>query len=273
MAAVFAARDYDGTPGLDARLLVAHVLGIEADQVPLRDDEPVSDEIAERAMALAERRGAGEPVARIVGWREFHGLRIGLSADTLVPRPDTETLVDAVIAERRDLIGDALTILDLGTGTGAILLALLVAFPHATGVGVDTSAGALAAARSNAERLGLSSRLRLVQGDWASGIDSRFDVVVSNPPYVETAAIESLAVEVRRFDPYVSLDGGADGLDAIRAIVADLGRLLAAGGSGVVEIGAGQAPAVAKLAANHGFSTRMVTDLAGIERVAVLRKR
>ncbi|CAN5283400.1 peptide chain release factor N(5)-glutamine methyltransferase [soil metagenome] len=273
LAGAFAARGYDGTPALDARLLVAHVLGIDAGQVPLRDDAAVGADVVEQAMAFAHRRAAGEPVARIVGWKEFHGLRIGLSADTLVPRPDTETLVDAVTAERRQGADAPLTILDLGTGTGAILLALLAALPNATGVGVDASPGALATARANAERLGFSGRVRFVEGDWARGVDGGFDVVVSNPPYITTAEIESLAVEVRNFDPHVSLDGGPDGLAAIRTIVADLGRLLGEGGSGFVEIGAGQAAAVAKIAANHGFSTRMITDLAGIERVAFLSRR
>jgi release factor glutamine methyltransferase len=210
-------------------------------------------------------------VARIVGRKEFYGIEVELSPDTLVPRPDTETLVDAVLATRRH--EDAVAILDLGTGSGAILLALLAELPNATGVGVDLSEGAVAAARGNAARLGLAERAAFAVGDWAAGIDRRFDVVVANPPYIESEAIAGLPVEVRDHDPHLALDGGADGLDAVRAILPDLDRVLAENGAAFVEIGFGQGPAVARLAAENRFVSTFRRDLAGIERVAEIGRR
>jgi release factor glutamine methyltransferase len=274
LAAAFAVRGYEGTPALDARLLVAHLLRLSPEAVPLHDEDAVSAGMVAEAAAIAKRRGEGEPVARIVGVREFHGLMFQLSADTLVPRPDTETVVDAALAaiDLRGPRDGPLTILDLGTGSGAILLALLAALPRATGVGVDLAAGAIATARANAGRLGLAAQAEFVQSDWASAIDARFDIVVANPPYIESGTIDTLAVEVSRFDPHVALDGGLDGLRAIRAIAADLGRVLAESGAAFVEIGAGQGPAVREIAAAHDFSARMVNDLTGMERVAVLER-
>jgi release factor glutamine methyltransferase len=255
---------------LDARLIVAHALGMAPDAVLFHDDDAIGGAAMVRARNLAHRRAQGEPVARIVGEKEFYGLTFGLSPDTLVPRPDTEALVDAVVElVDRD---SAVAILDLGTGSGAILLALLSQLPNAAGVGVDISAGAIATAAGNARRFGLDSRAAFAVGNWASGITTEFAVVVSNPPYIAHGEIAGLPVEVRDHDPHVSLDGGDDGLDAIRAILSDIERVLAPSGAAFVEIGFGQADAVASLAAKHGFKTTFRRDLAGIERVAILSR-
>ncbi|HVY20535.1 MAG TPA: peptide chain release factor N(5)-glutamine methyltransferase [Bauldia sp.] len=253
---------------LDARLLVAHAMGIQPDAVLFRDGEAAGAGVALRAMNLADRRKRGEPVARIVGEKEFYGLTFGLSPATLVPRPDTETLVDAVLEV---IDRDApVAILDLGTGTGAILLALLSQLPNGAGVGVDVSADALATAAENAARLGLATRAAFGVGDWARGITTEFAIVVCNPPYIAHGEIASLPVDVRDYDPHIALDGGDDGLDAYRAILSDLDRVLAEDGVAFLEIGFGQGDAVAALAAENGFSTTFRRDLAGIERVAIL---
>ncbi|MCR4281513.1 MAG: peptide chain release factor N(5)-glutamine methyltransferase, partial [Bauldia sp.] len=206
---------------------------------------------------------------------EFHGLTFALSPDTLIPRPDTETLVDAALAaiEEEWSRNATLNILDLGTGSGAILIALLVELPNSRGVGIDLSRGAIATAAENAARHGLAERATFSLGDWTRGIKERFDVVVANPPYVETGAIAGLQVEVRDHDPHLALDGGADGFDSIHAIIADLDRILAVGGVALIEIGAGQAETVLGLADAHGFACGFRRDLAGIERVAVLSRQ
>jgi release factor glutamine methyltransferase len=258
------------TAALDARLIVAHALGVSGERAIALDDVPVDEALADAARALARRRGTGEPVARILCEKEFYGLPFRLAAETLVPRPDTETLVDAVVADhRRDV---AITILDLGTGSGAILIALLRELPRATGVGIDKAENAVATARGNAERNGVGERARFAQGDWAAGLSGPFDVVVSNPPYIPSGEIPSLPVEVRNHDPHLALDGGDDGLDTIRTILSDLDRVLAANGRAYVEIGFGQAAEVSHIAQTVGFAAAFRQDLAGIDRVAVLRR-
>jgi release factor glutamine methyltransferase len=263
------------TAALDARIIVAHLLGCVPEQLPLRDEEEADGSLAAAAETFAARRARGEPVARILGEKEFHGLTFALSPDTLIPRPDTETLVDAALAvvdAERDR--DApLAILDLGTGSGAILISLLSELPKARGTGIDAATGAVETATENAARHGVADRARFAVGDWTRGIRDRFDLVVANPPYVESSAIAGLPVEVREHDPHLALDGGADGMDAIHAILADLDRVLAEGGVGFVEIGAGQAEIVGGLAEAHGFRCAFRRDLAGIDRVAVLRRQ
>lgn len=263
------------TAALDARIIVAHLLGCVPEQLPLRDTEAAPEALATEALALAARRAAGEPVARIVGEKEFHGLTFALSADTLVPRPDTETLVDAAVefANARDAAGTGVSILDLGTGSGAILVSLLSALPKATGLGIDIAPGAIETARVNAARHSVETRSRFAEGNWATGIRERFDIVAANPPYIETGVIAGLAVDVREHDPHLALDGGADGLDAIFSILADLDRVLADGGLGLIEVGAGQAATVKGLAEAHGFDCRFRRDLAGIDRVALMRRQ
>jgi len=253
---------------LDARMIVAHVLRCRPNDLPLRDLDEVPVESIAAIRQLAERRIAGEPIARILGEKEFYGLTFMLSPATLVPRPDTETLVAAVLAAIDRAAAPA--ILDLGTGSGAILLTLLTELPNATGVGVDLSAEALATATRNAELIGIARRVQFREGNWTAGIERRFDLIVSNPPYIASDEIATLPVEVREHDPHVALDGGGDGLAAYRAIFADIRRVLAPGGRVFLEIGFGQAADVSRLAAEAGFDTTFESDLAGIERVAVL---
>lgn len=275
LAAEFARTGRDGTAMLDARLLVAHVLGVDPARLALDDGAPVDAKAEVEATALIERRIAGEPVARIVGRSAFFGLEFAVGADTLVPRPDSETVVEAALAfaEDRDGRQRPPTILDLGTGSGILLLTLLSRLPLATGVGVDIAPGALSVARENAAALGLSDRLQFVLGDWGSALTGGFDIVVANPPYIESAVIADLQVEVARHDPHIALDGGVDGLEAVRAILVDLDRLLAGAGRGFIEIGFDQAAAVAALAEAHGFYATFHRDLGEIERVAELRRK
>lgn len=253
---------------LDARLLMADAAGLDIAALIARAD----DELPALAEALfaahLRRRLDGEPVARILGEKEFWGLPFRLNAATLVPRPETETLVEAVIAEARRRFPPGISICDLGTGSGAILIALLTELPEARGIGTDLSENALGAARQNAERLGVAERIRFQRADFATAPDRRFDVVVSNPPYVPSAAIAGLDREVRDHDPRPALDGGPDGLAAYRTILARADRLLAEGGLLAFEVGHDQGDAVAALCAAAGFSGVAVhKDLGGIGRV------
>lgn len=267
-------REIAGTLGergaIEARLLVAAATGIGADSLPLADEREVGAGEVAAARALAERRRAGEPVSRILGNRPFWTLTLGLGADTLDPRPDTETVVEAALERLRDMT--APTILDLGTGSGAILLALLSELPGAEGIGVDLAPGAVAVAAANAARNGLAERARFVVGNWGESLTVRFDAIVANPPYIRSADVAGLDPEVREHDPLLALDGGADGLDAYRAIIGDLGRLLKPAGFAVFELGIGQHRAVATLAANAGFDSAVRNDLAGIARALVVFK-
>ena len=271
----FAADGRDGSPGLDARLLVAHALGRDGSQVAVFDDLPVGADDREVAIGLAERRIAGEPVARIVGRKEFWGLDFELSGETLVPRPDTETLVEAALEaiDRDERRNDGLAILDIGTGSGAILLALLSELPAATGLGTDRAPGAVLTASRNAARLGLAARARFAVADWAAAARGGFNVIVANPPYIESETISGLPAEVARHDPRLGLDGGIDGLDAYRAILADLGRLLSEQGRAFLEVGSGQAGAVLALAGGCGFDAVSRRDLAGVDRVIEIWRR
>lgn len=257
----------------DARLLLAEALSCAPGDLLLRADAPVPEAEARAARAFAARRAAGEPVARIRGRREFWSLDFLLSPDTLVPRPDTETLVEAALAAcpERDA---PLRILDLGTGTGAILAALLAERPRAFGLGVDRSEGAARTAWDNLVRNGLGGRAQVMVGDWGAALAGRFDLVVSNPPYITSAEMTELPVEVRRYDPRLALEAGADGLDAYRAITAGLPRLLAPGAVAVLELGAGQEAAVAGLARNAGLliDGPARRDLAGTPRALVARR-
>jgi release factor glutamine methyltransferase len=265
----FAAEHRSATPALDARLLVAEAIGIDATGLALHDDQPVDEAAEARAIAFVERRLVGEPVARIIARQEFWGLELEIGPDTLVPRPDTETLVEAALGfidsdGRRD---EALSLLDIGTGSGAILLALLSELPKAEGIATDRVASALTIARDNARRLGLAKRAGFIAGNWAEAVGGPFDLVLANPPYIESEMIAGLQIEVRNHDPHVALDGGADGLDAYRAILVDLDRLMARRGRSFLEVGFDQGRQVADLAEKHGFSTRFHRDLGGIDRV------
>lgn len=247
----------------DAELLLAHMVGEERLAMLAGADRDIDFDAFD---ALVTRRAEGEPVAYITGHREFWSLDLLVSPAVLIPRPDSETLVDAALAARR---GRApATVLDLGTGSGALLLAGLSEWPNARGLGVDTSAAALAVARANAERLGFARRAVFLAGDWGKGLRERFDVIFCNPPYVETDA--ALSPEVRR-EPASALFAGADGLDDYRRIVPQLPGLLRSGGVALIEIGHTQAAAVLALAAAAGLEGIVRHDLAGRDRCLVLR--
>jgi release factor glutamine methyltransferase len=257
---------------LDAELLMAHALDLSREELYLAPDRRLGAGEAEAFDALVLRRAAREPVARILGAREFWSLDFALNAATLVPRPDSETLVAAVLQEIGEVADGDLRLLDLGTGSGCLLLALLSELPRASGIGVDCDDAALAAA-DNARQLGLQERAEFRRGDWFAALDAgdkaqRFDVIVSNPPYIESDAIAGLAPEVADYEPRRALDGGADGLDAYRKITAGAPEFLVPGGLLLLELGAGQDGAVSRILRDRGFSIGAVyDDLAGIPRV------
>lgn len=257
------------TAALDARILVEEALQVTATDLALRGAEPVGEAGAARLASYLARREAGEPVARIIGAWEFWGLTFGLSPDTLVPRPDTETLVETVLGLGFDP-GGPHRIADLGTGSGCILVALLTEWPRASGLGLDRSHGALLTAQANAVRNGVSDRAAFAAGDWAAALAGPFDVVVANPPYIASAVVAGLDGEVRDHDPRLALDGGPDGLDAYRTILAQVPGLLAPGGHLVVEIGYDQERALVDLAAAHGLTAAVRRDLAGHPRVVAM---
>ncbi len=257
-------------PEREARALVKAALDVTDTDLIVRDDAIVPDEDAARTLGLADRRRTGEPLSRLTGRREFWSLDFALAPDTLVPRPETETLVEAALSAfpERDA---ALRVLDLGIGSGAILAAILSERPNAFGVGVDLSEGAARQARANLVRLGLGERTSVLIGHWAQALEGRFDLVVSNPPYITSEDIEGLETEVRAHDPRLALDGGTDGLDAYRAIAGALPRLLAPGGIAILELGAGQEADVAALLKANGVPADgpARADLAGIARAIV----
>ncbi|WP_029353647.1 peptide chain release factor N(5)-glutamine methyltransferase [Bosea sp. 117] len=257
-------------PEREARLLVRLALGLSELDLVTRADIPLTPEETVRLDALAARRAQGEPLARLAGRREFWSLDFTLSAGTLVPRPETETLVEAVLAAFPDA-GAALHVLDLGTGTGAILAAILSERPAAFGVGVDLSEDAARTARDNLVRLGLGARSAVLVGRWGAALSGRFDLVVSNPPYIASGDVSGLPLDVRDHDPHLALDGGADGLDAYRAIARQLAGLLAPGGRAVLELGAGQETDVAEILSVCGIPPDGPArrDLAGIARAIV----
>jgi release factor glutamine methyltransferase len=260
------------TPELDARLLVGHALGLDHAGLAASGERPLSAAEAAALSAAASRRLHGEPVARITGVKEFWGMRLRLNRETLVPRPETETVVEAALGAVAARRASALRIADLGTGTGALLLALLRELPQARGIGTDISEAALACARANATTLGLSQRAMLAACDYAAALAGPFDLVVSNPPYVAHDEIATLAPEVRDHDPRRALDGGPDGLDGYRAVAAAARRLLAADGLVVVELGFGQLAAVHAIFAGTGLAPAPAThDLSGAPRALVAR--
>jgi release factor glutamine methyltransferase len=263
----FHAADLD-SPELDARLLVGHALGLDHAGLTSAAKRRIDRTEAHTIDALAARRLGREPVARILGSKEFWGLALAVTTETLVPRPETETVVEAALAAV-DAGGPrtrALRIADLGTGSGALLLALLSELPNATGIGTDVSEPALNTARDNAIRLGLRARAHFAACDFGATLPGGFDLIVSNPPYVASGDIASLAPEVQH-DPHRALDGGADGLAAYRAIAADAPRLLAPEGHLVIELGAGQEDRVAALFRGQGLAVApSCHDLTGIPR-------
>ena len=260
---------------LDARLLVGEVLGLDLTGMISAANRRLTPEGAHRLDEFARRRLAGEPVARILGVKEFWGLSLQLSPATLVPRPDTETLVELALELGTDEHGNPpRRIIDVGTGSGAILLALLSEWREATGVGTDISPMALQTAGANARRLGFGSRTAFVACDYTAALAGMFDLIVSNPPYIRSADIVELEREVREYDPRGALDGGADGLDAYRQIVTESARLLAPRGTLIVEAGFGQSGPISQLMAAAGLMPAgpPKADLAGIPRAVSGRK-
>jgi release factor glutamine methyltransferase len=255
---------------LDARLLTGDVLGLDLTGMIEAANRVLTASESDRLESLAQRRLAGEPVARILGHKEFWGLSLQLSPATLVPRPDTETVVElALEILRAHAASDRpLRIADLGAGSGAILLALLSELPQAQGFGTDISAAALQTAAANAARAGLAARATFIACDYASGLAGRFDLIVSNPPYIRSADIAGLAAEVSQYDPLAALDGGPDGLDAYRALIPQAAGLLAPGAALVVEAGQGQSRDIEALMTAAGLRPGQPpkADLAGIQR-------
>lgn len=260
--AVLRAAGIEG-PGHEARMLLAHALGCSTADL-LRDRSVTVD--TGLFDTLLTRRAGHEPMAFILGVQGFWSLDFLVSAATLIPRADSEAIVEAALA-----LPPPATVLDLGTGTGCLLLAILHERPAAFGVGIDLAPDAARLARTNAVRLGLDGRAAFCCGDWAAALHGRFDLVVSNPPYIEASVIGTLMPEVAEHEPRRALDGGIDGLDAYRAIVATLPGLLTPSGAAVLELGIGQGEAVASLGAAAGFVASFHPDLAGVDRAIVLR--
>ncbi|MDP3896474.1 MAG: peptide chain release factor N(5)-glutamine methyltransferase [Mesorhizobium sp.] len=262
-------------PGYDSRQLVETLTSTTRRDSIADPGRPIEPAMAERIWRAMRRRAAGEPPHRILGAREFYGLRLALSEATLEPRPDTEALVDLVLPLARGIATEtgACRLLDLGTGTGAIALALLSEVATLRATVTDIAPDALATASANAHALGLADRLTAIRSDWFDGVEGVFDLIVSNPPYIPTAEIGGLDREVRLFDPHRALDGGADGLDAYRTIAAGAGNHLAEGGHVALEIGAGQRAAVAGIFSAKGFALCEVgRDLAGLDRALLMAR-
>lgn len=262
-------------PLTDARLLIGEVLGLSLTDFVLKSGSPVSDEEWHRVEPLIDRRVAGEPVHRILGHREFYGLDFLLSRETLEPRPDTEVLVDAVLAHLQRCVSanGSGRILDMGVGTGAICLSLLHAVPQAHGVGSDVSRDALTTATDNARRHGLGSRFEAVESDWFDAISGDFDIILSNPPYIASDVIPTLDREVRLFDPMTALDGGPDGLFPYRAIAEKAVDFLRKGGLVGVEIGYDQRADVAAIFSANGYDVvQSVKDYGGNDRALIFRR-
>lgn len=272
LAQAFAAGGIESAE-LDARVLLCAALRIDHAGL-IRDPDLLLGQSAETLEGFARRRLAREPVSRIIGAKEFWGSRFGVSPDVLDPRPDTEILVEAVLAHTASDMARPWRILDLGVGSGAILCALLASLPSATGVGIDLSARACATAARNLAALGLSSRGKIICGNWSAPLKGRFDLIVSNPPYIASAEIPGLEPEVRNHDPLLALDGGADGLEAYRELIPALPSLLAPGGVVALEFGIGQRRAVSALLEEARLMSVNVTlDLGGRERIISAQTR
>jgi release factor glutamine methyltransferase len=275
LTARFKSRRID-TAELDARILAGAAMGLDLTGLIASAARQVTSDEAVRLEDFTRRRLAGEPVARILGAREFWGLPLQLSAETLVPRPDTETVVELALEMLRAGSDPTrrLRIADIGTGSGAILLALLSELPDAFGVGTDISVAALRTASNNAARLGLASRAAFVACDYAAALSEPFDLMVSNPPYIRSADIAGLATEIRDHDPIVALDGGADGLDAYRQLIPQAARRLVQGGVLVMEAGHDQSGDIGELMTAAGLTQEKPpkADLAGIHRAVAGRK-
>lgn len=262
------------SPELDARLLIGAVLDLDLTGLVTSASRTLTAAEAMRLSALMQRRLAGEPVARIIGVREFWGLPFTLSATTLVPRPETELIVESALNTLdRNLAAQDLRIVDIGTGSGAIVLALLSELPRAYGIGIDIDEAALRTAADNAQRLGLSARAGFILSHYMQALVGTFDIIVSNPPYIPSHDIAGLDIEVRDHDPIRALDGGSDGLDAYRTLIPQASLALKNGGLLLVEIGQHQSADVESLMRTAGLTLRPTrADLAGIPRVVMGQK-
>jgi len=256
-------------PWREARLLLSHASGLTETELIGYPERAV--ESAEEFDALLDRRAAHEPMSHLLGRREFWSLSFKVTANTLDPRPDSETIIEAALDHVREAEAP-LRILDLGTGTGCLLAALLSEFRQALGIGVERDGATAEVAQRNLRRLGLAARGRVVVGDWTASLRSEFDLIVSNPPYIPAADIPALQPEVAYFEPVLALDGGADGLDAYRALFPAIAGLLAPGGVAIAEFGAGQRDSVIRLAEMAGLMVLEVRDdLAGHPRCLVCK--
>ncbi len=256
-------------PRLEAQVLFCHALGLDRAALLGANERQLNNGEYRHLERLASRRSEREPMAYILGEREFWSLNFHLGPEVLIPRPDSETVVEAVLNARPGR-GEKIRILDLGTGSGCLLLALMSEFSEAEGIGTDASFRAVVSAQANARRLGLDDRARFVCADWGSALAGPFDVIVANPPYIAEGVIDDLAPEIARYEPRLALSSGEDGMDCSRELAPHLAGLLAASGLAAVEIGAGQAGAVSKIFAEHGLVVaERRRDLAGVERCLV----
>lgn len=258
-------------PEADARVLLKFAFSLDDAALVSASHTPISAEQQAYTVRLIDRRVAGEPVARIMGQKEFWSHLFRLGTDTLVPRPETETIVETALSifPAHDA---KLRVLDLGTGSGILLAAILLERKQATGIGIDRSENTLRNARENLNALGLTERAQFICGDWSAALDQRFDLVVANPPYIASKDITSLAREVREHDPRAALDGGIDGLDAYRKIIAELPQLISGEGVAVLELGIGQEDQVAALVRARGLEVRGPArrDLGNVPRALIV---
>lgn len=260
------------SPRLDARLLIQQVLRIDAARMLANSREPLAEPERSRLERLIDRRARREPISQILGEREFWSLPFRVTKDTLAPRPETETVIESALA----FLGECrspVSVLDLGTGSGCLLLTLLSECGNASGVGVDLSAAAIGVAQGNARQLGLEDRAAFLIGDWGKAIGGCFDVVLSNPPYIASGELPSLPPEVSAFEPRLALDGGADGLQAYRVLARQLPQLLSRDGAAFLELGEGQADPVTRVMEDQDLTVVAVrSDLSDVPRcLAVAR--
>ena len=261
------------TPPLDARLLAGHALGLDRAQLLSQSQRLLTEAELTTLDGLLTRRLKHEAVARIIGVREFWSLNFGLNEATLEPRPDSETLVETVLSLSPHKQAPH-RILDLGTGSGCLLLSLLHERPNATGLGIDINPRAVEQATKNAVTLGLGERARFCQGNWLTGLSESFDIIISNPPYIPAADIPTLMPEVRDYDPMLALDGGDDGLTPYRFLIPQLARFLNPQGIVAVEVGITQAPYVENLFRQANFiNVEIRKDLGGIDRCVTAQKQ
>jgi len=255
---------------LDSRVLLCHVTALSPEQLLLKQNNPIAMPKVAKFLGFIERRQSHEPIAHLVGKKEFYGIEFKVNRNVLIPRPESETVIDLA----KPYLKDNISILDLGTGSGCLLLTLLSFFPKSEGVGIDISSKALQVARKNAAALHLHKRGRFIKSDWSNlKFKSQFDIIISNPPYIKSKAISGLQEDVKDYEPLIALDGGITGLDCYKEIFSIAQRLLKFDGLCIFEMGAGQFNAILRLAGNYGFKVqKSAKDLAGKIRAAIIQK-